>query len=808
MLFYLAKSTTAAVPGTLRAVSCHVALLTFVAAGALALVAAEPVSAQTGCVPIQLPSPGVVRLGIWNQGILGCQETTTPAGFASSNPSNTQTAIRHLDAVNGINNEGLSRSNDPTEGSSYGKHGWGLSYDSFGATPKVRCVLFGVTCGAPAMPSAAVTTSGAGTPPPAAMHLQAWDGAVSVTHLFTPSASPYLYQEAFTIEGLRTAPIKDVLVRQAINFYPEPATGSPPTSKAEISPHFITMDGVFVPAALRFSSNLGDVERSPLAAINDPVGPGAPGTWKCNGVAETRGPGSLPGAGTWPFTTGSCMQGAAVEFGFGDIAKGEGSTFFMYWGAAPTLALAREAVGPGPTGVDADFWFFVRSPADDAAGAPSVFIWAFSGFRGPEANLVMTVPPITYTQPWVPAGYRPPGIAADAACVGSTWSFRDTSLPRDWAIERATWDWGDGSQTTVDPYATGPYTHPYASTGEYTVTLTVTDANGNRASEQAVVRVVECPVPPPPNGCPSIDPLVARTKMYGQWVNFTAWAADHNPYSASDPLSFTLVVYPPPADPAPVVTPSGESLRVSWLPSRGAAGSYLFTITVTDGLCSATTDLRITVLGPDPDPPEAVPDQDRDGIADPADNCMGIPNRTQLDSDLDGQGDACDSKPCSGNANSGVCRGAVEEGQMGKPRPGDLDGDGLPDLADNCARRPNPDQGDGDLDMVGDACDEDLDGDGVVQLAGVGMAGALLDNCPQVPNQDQADQDLDGVGDACDAGSEGEASNCPSCPGPAAITRTPDRRTLPWGWLGVGALMAVMVAGGALLFALRPRDGP
>jgi thrombospondin type 3 repeat protein len=43
----------------------------------------------------------------------------------------------------------------------------------------------------------------------------------------------------------------------------------------------------------------------------------------------------------------------------------------------------------------------------------------------------------------------------------------------------------------------------------------------------------------------------------------------------------------------------------------------------------------------------------------------------------------------------------------------DGDGDGIWDSADNCPVTPNPDQSDVDADAVGDACDDDEDGDGV-----------------------------------------------------------------------------------------------
>jgi hypothetical protein len=57
----------------------------------------------------------------------------------------------------------------------------------------------------------------------------------------------------------------------------------------------------------------------------------------------------------------------------------------------------------------------------------------------------------------------------------------------------------------------------------------------------------------------------------------------------------------------------------------------------------------------------------------------------------------------------------------------DSDGDGVPDIRDNCRTTPNPGQADQDGDVVGDACD----------------------NCIQVPNPGQEDSDGDGIGDAC-----------------------------------------------------------
>eukprot|EP00667_Euglena_gracilis_P021324 EG_transcript_23320 len=58
----------------------------------------------------------------------------------------------------------------------------------------------------------------------------------------------------------------------------------------------------------------------------------------------------------------------------------------------------------------------------------------------------------------------------------------------------------------------------------------------------------------------------------------------------------------------------------------------------------------------------------------------------------------------------------------------DSDGDGIPDLNDNCIHLGNPEQKDTDSDGIGDACD----------------------NCIKHQNSDQVDYDRDGVGDACE----------------------------------------------------------
>jgi hypothetical protein len=70
---------------------------------------------------------------------------------------------------------------------------------------------------------------------------------------------------------------------------------------------------------------------------------------------------------------------------------------------------------------------------------------------------------------------------------------------------------------------------------------------------------------------------------------------------------------------------------------------------------------------------------------------------------------------------------------------GDDDGDGICTNDDNCPLVPNPDQHDIDLDAIGDACDPDVDGDGVVNSADV-CAGTSIGDVIDPTNGCSIDQ--------------------------------------------------------------------
>lgn len=167
----------------------------------------------------------------------------------------------------------------------------------------------------------------------------------------------------------------------------------------------------------------------------------------------------------------------------------------------------------------------------------------------------------------------------------------------------------------------------------------------------------------------------------------------------------------------------------SVVPAIAAQGSTIVTLTFTTSV-SATYTASVTIESDDADEGEftfpvtgaARVDTDGDGVIDLDDNCPAVPNVDQEDTNLDGQGDACDT---------------------------DDDGDGAPDTQDNCPLVSNTDQLDTDGDQAGDACDPDRDGDGIADTG---------DNCVSDVNADQADLDDDGIGDVCDPDADGDGT--------------------------------------------------
>ncbi|MCF6458573.1 M43 family zinc metalloprotease [Pseudoalteromonas sp. MMG024] len=148
------------------------------------------------------------------------------------------------------------------------------------------------------------------------------------------------------------------------------------------------------------------------------------------------------------------------------------------------------------------------------------------------------------------------------------------SSDSDGTIVSFQWDLGDGNQATGETV-----NHTYAQVGEYTVTLTVTDNDGNTASDTSTVTINDT------NKAPIVVISDSVTAQLGESVTFSA-------AGSSDDGEITRFEW----QLGDGTTKTGETITHTY----SQIGNYTVTLTATDNLgesTSATTSAIITDIG-------------------------------------------------------------------------------------------------------------------------------------------------------------------------------------------------------------------
>ncbi|MEA3190420.1 MAG: thrombospondin 2/3/4/5 [Thermoplasmata archaeon] len=461
------------------------------AAAAAALLAAFAVVATPADAGVILDN-GSVQLGVGDYGDLGVAgDVMSPGGTCRSSVSGggcgtDVVALRDtLTQLEGVADYCVCE-------------GWGLSYRPPGAaTATVGWAQSGTAPGtAGVVPTAFVASATKAL-------VEARVGDLRITHDFTTTSEPTVFQATVTIENVGSLRLGDIRYRRTVDFDAEP---SPQNEVVTISP----LAGF--PIELRCMSFDPFVQADPTTPYGF-LSPPSPGS-ACGGGGGTVGPGEY----------GAMLEIRSRRYtsplSLSTLDPGEKARFKLFYGAASQPG----ALAPAFTNLGVQVQAIAFAQIPDATGTGSAttatpvgeFGFGYADYPcvDPDpACAPCVVPPAPLcpdptTPPcgaatW-PSGPCPPNASftysqVAPGCAMTPVDFSDGSTPGPaYVIVAWYWEFGDGTTSG----ASNP-SHTYDAPGTYVVTLTVTAANGEVDVYVLTVNVIgpnECVSPSDPSG--------------------------------------------------------------------------------------------------------------------------------------------------------------------------------------------------------------------------------------------------------------------------------------------------------------------
>ncbi len=422
----------------------------------LAVLPATPADAGAPPPECAVIDNGTVRLGVNPEGHLNCGDPAVESGFVYG--------ITYLPS--GPTADALSP---------------GCACEGWGAGDGVSLVQGGVSESNPSnflMEVESFTTDG--TNATSIVNIpDATTPILRISHEYTPSASPALYEVNVTIENVSDATVTP-RYRRAMDW------DIPPTEFAE----YVTIQGSAAATDVIYASDDGFADVDPFSG---------PAFINFEGDAVDNFDEILTPGGS-----GDADHGALFDFEFDDLAPDETKEFTIFYGAAGTEDDADAALGA----VGAEMFSYGQPSSEGGPdlGEPNTFIFAFEGVGG-----VVQFPSVQFSS----ATYSVDEDAGEAVITATLSAATSNPVTVDYASAAGTATAGDdytdvsGTLTIPAGETSATFSIPIVDDGveepDETVDLTLSSPTNAFLADpyEAVLTIVDVTPPPAPPATPT-----------------------------------------------------------------------------------------------------------------------------------------------------------------------------------------------------------------------------------------------------------------------------------------------------------------